>query len=197
MSQKPENTSDINPESIDKNAPIAADLLDAAAENAAADAPETAIDTIDTQAQLDNALAEVAALKDQVLRARADTENARRRGVDDVAKAHKYALEGFAESLLPVKDTLELGLASTTQTEAALREGVEATLRLLATAFEKHKLLDINPAPGAKFDPTFHNGISMMPSVHPAQTVALVMQKGYQIADRVLRPALVAVSSGA
>ncbi len=150
----------------------------------------------DLQAQLDAALAQNAVLQDLALRSKAEAENARRRAEVEKANAHKYALENFAESLLPVKDTLELGLANTTQTEAALREGVEATLKLLAGAFEKHKLLEINPAAGTKFDPTYHNGISMMPSEHPAQTVVLVMQKGYQVADRVLRPALVAVSSG-
>ena len=151
----------------------------------------------DLQAQLDAALAQNITLHDLALRAKAEAENTRRRAQDDVSKAHKYALENFAESLLPVRDTLELGLSNTTQTEAALREGVEATLRLLVTAFEKHKLLAIDPAAGTKFDPTYHNGVSMMSSEHPAQTVALVMQKGYQIGDRVMRPALVAVSSGA
>jgi molecular chaperone GrpE len=151
----------------------------------------------DLQAQLDAALAQNTTLQDLALRAKAEAENTRRRAAEDVAKAHKYALENFAESLLPVRDTLELGLANTTQTEAALREGVEATLRLLVSAFEKHKLLAIDPAAGTKFDPTYHNGVSMMPSEHPAQTIAVVMQKGYQIGDRVMRPALVAVSSGA
>jgi molecular chaperone GrpE len=165
----------------------------AAAFDAATDAPTLP----DLQTQLDAALAQNVVLQDLALRAKADAENTRRRAEVEKTNAHKYALENFAESLLPVKDTLELGLANTTQTEAALREGVEATLRLLNAAFEKHKLLDINPAPGTKFDPTYHNGISMMPSEHPAQTVAAVMQKGYQVADRVLRPALVAVSSGA
>jgi molecular chaperone GrpE len=151
----------------------------------------------DLQAQLDAALAQNITLQDLALRAKAEAENARRRAAEDVTKAHKYALENFAESLLPVRDTLELGLANTSQTEAALREGVDATLRLLVSAFEKHKLLAIDPAPGTKFDPTFHNGVSMMASEHPAQTIAVVMQKGYQIGDRVMRPALVAVSSGA
>ncbi len=168
-----------------------------AASAASASASATAPAEPDLQAQLDAALAQNTTLQDLALRAKAEAENARRRAAEDVSKAHKYALENFAESLLPVRDTLELGLANTTQTEAALREGVEATLRLLVSAFEKHKLLAIDPAAGTKFDPTFHNGVSMMPSEHPAQTIAVVMQKGYQIGDRVMRPALVAVSSGA
>lgn len=180
------------PAELDPNGPIKADL-DAAAAEARVD---DEIAAPDIAAELAQAQTELAALKDQLLRAKADTENARRRGMDDVSKAHKFAVESFAESLLPVKDTLELGLANTAQTEAALREGVAATLRLLVTAFEKHKLLDINPAPGDKFDPTYHNGISLMPTEHPAQTIAMVMQKGYVLSDRVLRSALVAVSSG-
>ncbi|MEN9911632.1 MAG: hypothetical protein RI956_76 [Pseudomonadota bacterium] len=151
---------------------------------------------LDLQTQLDAALAKNITLEDLALRAQAEVNNMRRRAAEDVTKAHKYALENFADSLLPVRDTLELGLANTTQSEAALREGVEATLRLLVSAFEKHKLLAIDPVPGTKFDPTFHNGVSMMSSEHPAQTIAVVMQKGYQIGDRVMRPALVAVSSG-
>jgi molecular chaperone GrpE len=151
---------------------------------------------LDLQAQLEAALAKNMTLEDLLLRAQAEVNNIRRRAAEDVSKAHKYALENFAESLLPVRDTLELGLANTTQSEAALREGVEATLRLLVSAFEKHKLLAIDPVPGSKFDPTFHNGVSMVASEHPAQTIAVVMQKGYQINDRVMRPALVAVSSG-
>jgi molecular chaperone GrpE len=168
------------------------DVFNDSASNEAPPSP-----TPDLQAQLDAALAQNNTLQDLALRAKAEAENARRRAAEDVSKAHKYALENFAESLLPVRDTLELGLANTTQSEAALREGVQATLRLLISAFDKHKLLAIDPVAGTKFDPTYHNGVSMMPSEHPAQTVALVMQKGYQIGDRVMRPALVAVSSGA
>lgn len=165
------------------------------AETTGASEPASAV--ADLQIQLDVALAQNATLQDLALRAKAEAENARRRAAEDITKAHKYALENFAESLLPVRDTLELGLANTTQTETALREGVEATLRLLVSAFEKHKLLAIDPPAGTKFDPTYHNGVSMMPSEHPVQTIAVVMQKGYQIGDRVMRPALVAVSSGA
>jgi molecular chaperone GrpE len=172
------------------------DLLDELVVDASDPAPAPVVEP-DLQSQLDAALAQNATLQDLALRAKAEADNARRRAQEDVSKAHKYALENFAESLLPVRDTLELGLSNTTQTEAALREGVAATLKLLVNAFEKHKLLTIDPAAGTKFDPTFHNGVSMMPSEHPAQTIALVMQKGYQIGDRVMRPALVAVSSGA
>jgi molecular chaperone GrpE len=172
------------------------DLIDEPVVDAAPEASAPSSPAPDLQAQLDAALAQNTTLQDLALRAKAEAENVRRRALEDVSKAHKYALENFAESLLPVRDTLELGLANTTQTEVALREGVEATLRLLVSAFEKHKLLAIDPVAGTKFDPTYHNGVSMIPSEHPAQTIAVVMQKGYQIGDRVMRPALVAVSSG-
>lgn len=141
-----------------------------------------------------------AALQDQHLRAVAETENVRRRGQDEVAKAHKYGIESFAEALLPVRDSLELALASDAPSIENLKEGVEATLRLLATVFEKNKLVAIDPA-GQKFDPNLHQAISMVPghSANPpaaANHVVAVLQKGYLINDRVLRPALVTVAQG-
>lgn len=144
--------------------------------------------------------AKCAALQDQHLRAVAETENVRRRGQDEVAKAHKYGIESFAEALLPVRDSLELALASDAPSIENLKEGVEATLRLLATVFEKNKLVAIDPA-GQKFDPNLHQAISMVPghSANPpaaANHVVAVLQKGYLINDRVLRPALVTVAQG-
>lgn len=144
--------------------------------------------------------ARCAALQDQHLRAVAETENVRRRGQDEVAKAHKYGIESFAEALLPVRDSLELALASDAPSIENLKEGVEATLRLLATVFEKNKLVAIDPA-GQKFDPNLHQAISMVPghSANPpaaANHVVAVLQKGYLINDRVLRPALVTVAQG-
>lgn len=144
--------------------------------------------------------AKCAALQDQHLRAVAETENVRRRGQDEVAKAHKYGIESFAEALLPVRDSLELALASDAPSIENLKEGVEATLRLLATVFEKNKLVAIDPA-GQKFDPNLHQAISMVPghSANPpaaANHVVAVLQKGYLINDRVLRPALVTVTQG-
>ena len=122
------------------------------------------------------------------------------RGQDEVAKAHKYGIESFAEALLPVRDSLELALASDAPSIENLKEGVEATLRLLATVFEKNKLVAIDPA-GQKFDPNLHQAISMVPghSANPpaaANHVVAVLQKGYLINDRVLRPALVTVAQG-
>lgn len=138
----------------------------------------------------------VAQYHDELLRAKAETENIRRRAQDDVAKARKFGTESFAESLIPVKDSLEAALALTEQTADAWKEGVEATLRQLNTAFERNLLKDVAPAQGDKFDPHLHQAISSVPSEFPEGTVAQLLQKGYTIADRVLRPALVMVSSG-
>lgn len=150
--------------------------------------------------RLANALAEAAEFKDQFLRARAEVENMRRRAQEDVAKAHKFAIEAFAEALLPVKDSLELALKSDSPNLDSMLEGVQATLRLLGSAFEKNRLLEVDPA-GQKFDPNLHQAISMVPgdSVQPpvpANHVVTVLQKGYTINDRVLRPALVTVAQG-
>jgi molecular chaperone GrpE len=137
---------------------------------------------------------------DLYVRAMAEMENVRRRAQDDVSKAHKYAIEGFAESLLPVRDSLEMALKADTPTVESIREGVEATLKLLASVFEKNKLMEIDPA-GERFDPNRHQAISMVPvgATNPpvaANHVVSVLQKGYLINDRVLRPALVTVAQG-
>jgi len=148
------------------------------------------------RAELEAAQATVAGQQDQVLRARADAENVRRRAQEDVSKARKFGIESFAESLVPVKDSLEAALAQPDQTVEALREGVEVTLKQLAGAFERNLLKEIAPAQGDKFDPHLHQAISSVPSDQPANTVAQLLQKGYAIADRTLRPALVMVSAG-
>lgn len=146
------------------------------------------------QAALDEARAKAAENYDQYLRARADLENTRRRAQDDISKAHKFAVESFAESLVPVMDSLEKALDASVSAAAPLREGIEITLRQLRSAFEKNKLTEINPK-GEKFDPHRHQAISMVPGegVPPSHVVA-VLQKGWMIADRVLRPALVTVA---
>ena len=151
---------------------------------------------------LAQALAELATLKaknaemaDLYLRGQADVQNARRRADEEIAKARKFALEGFAESLLPVLDSLEAGLAITNATPEQIREGAEATLRQLKSALERNKVLQIDPAVGTKFDPHHHQAISMVPAEQEANTVVSVLQKGYSIAERVLRPALVTVAA--
>ncbi len=148
------------------------------------------------------ALAEVATLQaksadlaDQYLRAKADAENARRRAEDEVAKARKFGVESFADSLLPVVDSLEAGLGLADATTEQIREGAQATLRQLLAALERNKVVVINPAAGSKFDPHQQQAISVVPSELEANTVVTVLQKGYSIAERVLRPALVTVAA--
>jgi molecular chaperone GrpE len=149
----------------------------------------------DAQAELANVKAQNATLADQYLRAQADVQNARRRGDEEIAKARKFAVEGFADSLLPVLDSLEAGLAIQNVTPEQIREGAEATLRQLKSALERNKVIEINPASGTKFDPHHHQAISVVPAEQEANTVVIVLQKGYLIADRVLRPALVTVTA--
>lgn len=152
----------------------------------------------DAVAQLSEALAAAQAKADEnhglYLRALAEMENVRRRTQDDVSKAHKYAIESFAESLVPVFDSLEKALGDASANPGALREGVEITLRQLRSAFERGRLTEINPV-GEKFDPNRHQAISALPGdgTVPANHVLTVLQKGWLIADRVLRPALVTV----
>ena len=148
-----------------------------------------------TQAELAVLKAKSAELADQYLRAQADVQNARRRADDEITKARKFAVEAFAESLLPVADSLEAGLAIKDASVEQLREGSQATLRQLASALERNKVVAVNPEAGAKFDPHFHQAISVVPSEFDANTVVTVLQKGYTIADRVMRPALVTVSA--
>jgi molecular chaperone GrpE len=150
-----------------------------------------------TKAQSDLAelQAKSADLADQYLRAKAEADNARRRAEDEISKARKFAVEAFAESLLPVADSLEAGLVIKDATNEQMREGAQATLRQLVAALERNKVIAINPAAGTKFDPHQHQAISVVPSEQEANTVVTVLQKGYSIADRTLRPALVTVSA--
>jgi len=147
------------------------------------------------QSDLAELQAKSAELADQYLRAKADVENARRRAEDEVSKARKFALEGFADSLLPVLDSLEAGLAIKDVKVEQIREGAQATLRQLLAALERNKVVAVDPAAGSKFDPHQHQAISVVPSEQEANTVVTVLQKGYLISDRVLRPALVTVSA--
>lgn len=133
-------------------------------------------------------------MQDAFLRAKAEGENIRRRAQEDIAKAHKFAIENFAEALVPVKDSLEMALKLETPSIDSLKEGVEMTLKQLNAAFERNRLLEINPAPGEKLDPMKHQAISMVPAQQEANTIVTVLQKGYMIADRLLRPALVTVA---
>ncbi len=127
--------------------------------------------------------------------AKAESENIRRRATEDVSRAQKFAVERFSNEVLAVKDSLEAGLAVETATVESFKSGMELTLKQLTSVFEKFNIMEINPV-GEKLDPHKHQAISMVASELPANTVVSVMQKGYTLNDRVLRPALVLVSQG-
>jgi molecular chaperone GrpE len=156
----------------------------------AADASPPSLET-----QLAELQAKHTEVADAYLRAKAEAENTRRRAEEDISKARKFAVEGFAESLLPVRDSLEAAIAIDKATPEQLLEGVHATLRQLTQALERNRVLAIAPPAGTKFDPHQHQAISVVPAEQDAGTVVAVLQKGYLIADRVLRPALVTVSA--
>ena len=141
---------------------------------------------------------EIADLKDQLLRAQADVQNMRRRCEEDVQKARKFGIESFAESMLAVVDSLEAGLSIQNATQEQLREGSETTLRQLLSALERNKVVVVAPEQGEKFDPNRHQAIAAQPAPAgvdiPPNSVVATLQKGYLIADRVLRPAMVMVT---
>lgn len=146
------------------------------------------------QQELDAAKTQAQEHYEALLRAKAEAENVRRRASEDIAKAQKFSIESFAESLVPVRDSLEAALAQENQTVEALLAGVETTLKQLTVAFERHKLVEVAPQAGDKFDPHVHQAISSLPhETQEANTVITTLQKGYLIAGRVLRPALVTV----
>jgi len=163
-------------------------------------APDTASTEVNEQPpqsmeeELADLKTKLAETQDNFLRAKAEAENIRRRAAEDIAKAHKFAIENFAEHLIPVSDSLYAALATEAGDAKAFKEGLEITLKQLVAAFEKGRLVEINPEPGAKFDPHQHQAISMVPSDQETNTVVSVLQRGFLIADRVLRPALVTVS---
>jgi len=130
---------------------------------------------------------------DAWLRARAEAENVRRRAQEDIAKASKFAAEKFASAMLPVKDSLEAALANENQTLESLREGVELTLKQLASAFQNAGVAEENPA-GQKFDPNKHQAIGALEAEGEPNRVLNVLQKGYLLHDRMIRPAMVMVS---
>jgi molecular chaperone GrpE len=158
---------------------------------AATDAP-----TASPEERLAELEAKHAEMADAYLRAKAETENIRRRADEEMAKARKYAVDSFAESLLPVKDSLEAAIAVEISSPQQMLEGVHATLRQLSSALERHRIVEINPPVATRFDPHQHQAISVVPAEEQEpNTVVAVLQKGYLIADRVLRPALVTVSA--
>jgi molecular chaperone GrpE len=195
--QKPEENQNLS--DADRARAVAAGVpADAAPEEMeaalAADEAQRSDALGETVAELAVLQAKVSELGDQYLRAQAEVQNARRRADEEVSKARKFAVESFAESLLPVTDSLEAGLAIKDATPEQIREGAEATLKQLRSALERNKVLTIDPPAGEKFDPHKHQAISVVPAEQEANTVVAVLQKGYTIADRVLRPALVTVT---
>ena len=177
------------------NTPHAAPVDASPEEVEAAMAANVADEISRLQAELAELKAKNAEMADQYLRAKAEAENMRRRAEEEVSKARKFGIESFAESLLPVIDSLDAALAIQSATPEQLREGSDATLRQLISALERNKVILINPTAGSKFDPHQHQAISMVPADQEANTVVTVLQKGYLIADRVLRPALVTVAA--
>jgi molecular chaperone GrpE len=179
------------------------DIEQGAGEAAAEELPAEGQDELPAEQEGENlaerlaeAQAQISQYHDQLLRAHAEVENVRRRAQDDVSKARKFGTEAFAESLIPVRDSLEAALAQTGQTAQAWQEGVEATLRQLTGAFERNQMREVAPQPGEAFDPHRHQAITTVPSEFDEGLVVQTLQKGYTIADRVLRPALVTVSAG-
>lgn len=159
-----------------------------------ADTQPAAGATSSIEEKLAAAEARAAEMQDSFLRAKAEAENMRRRAQEDISRAHKFAIESFAEALVPVRDSLEMALKVETPSVESLKEGVEMTLKQLASAFEKHRLVEVSPQSGEKLDPMKHQAISVVPADQEANTIVAVLQKGYMIADRLLRPALVTVA---
>ncbi|SNS39463.1 molecular chaperone GrpE [Noviherbaspirillum humi] len=183
--QEQEKTQDPTSQPIEAGEPQASESSQAEQASAASSGHEQ---------RLAAAEAKASEMQDAFLRARAEAENIRRRAQDDIAKAHKFAIESFAEALVPVKDSLEMALKLETPSIESLKEGVEMTLKQLSTAFERNRLVEVNPQPGEKLDPMKHQAISMVPAQQEANTIVSVLQKGYMISDRLLRPALVTVA---
>jgi molecular chaperone GrpE len=145
--------------------------------------------------QLSATEAKLAEMHDAFMRAKADAENIRRRAQEDVSKAHKFAIESFAEAMVPVRDSLEMALKVEAPTVESIKEGVEMTLKQLTSAFEKNRLVEVMPQQGDKLDPNKHQAVAVVPADQEANTVVSVLQKGYMIADRLLRPAIVTAAA--
>jgi molecular chaperone GrpE len=148
----------------------------------------------DLSEQLSKAQEEAARHKEAWLRAAAEAENIRKRTQQEIGNARKFALEGFAAELLPVRDSLESALAAENASLEQMRSGVELTLRQLTQAIEKFGIIEIAPVQGEKFDPHRHQAMTLVESAAEPNTVVHLMQKGYALNDRVLRPALVTVA---
>ncbi|MDY0975268.1 nucleotide exchange factor GrpE [Massilia sp. CFBP9012] len=171
----------------------AADATEGATAHTAAPAAPSAEPGLEEQ--LSATEAKLAEMHDAFMRAKAEADNIRRRAQEDVSKAHKFAIESFAEAMVPVRDSLEMAVKVEAPTVESIREGVEMTLKQLTSAFEKNRLVEIMPQAGDKLDPNKHQAVAVVPSEQEANTVVSVLQKGYMIADRLLRPAIVTAAA--
>lgn len=185
-------------EILEQNQTVEPDVTAASDDNVSAANEDLSPEEL--KAKLEEAEKKAAEYWDQLLRMKAEMENTRRRTQRDLENAHKYALEKFAVELLPVKDSLELGLQAVEQANGNidnLRQGTELTLNMLSQAFEKFNLKELNPQ-GEKFNPEHHQAMSIQENAEvEANTVLAVMQKGYVLNDRLVRPAMVMVSKAA
>ena len=158
--------------------------------------PEVVEDKEDSlESKLAIAEKQAAEMQDAFLRAKAEGENIRRRAQEDIAKAHKFAIENFAQSLVAVKDSLEMAMKTDVPSVDSIKEGVDATLRQLKQVFEQNKIFEVVPEQGEKLDPMKHQAIQMVESDQDPNTIVSVLQKGYTLADRLLRPAVVVVAA--
>jgi molecular chaperone GrpE len=175
------------------NAPNEAAEIENTAPETAPAAPSDSNPVAELEAKLADALAMVATQKDEWLRAKAETDNIRRRAAEDVLKAQKFGVEKIADALLAVKDSIDAALVVENTSVESFKQGVELTARQLTSVFEKFSIKEENPA-GQKFDPTRHQAIATVESDQEPNTVVMVLQRGYTLHERVLRPALVTVA---
>ncbi len=192
MSEQTQNESEVKPEDINAEA----EAEQSAENEAAEESGEESVEAL--KEQLKQVEAKAAEQIDMALRAKAEADNIRRRAERDVQNAHKFALEGFVESLLPVLDSLEQGLAQPAESDEAkaLKEGMELTLKMFIDTLAKKNVEQLNPE-GESFNPEMHEAMSMQenPELEP-NTVIAVFQKGYSLNGRLVRPARVVVNKG-
>lgn len=196
--QNPTANEEIITNEKDENQVVDETVISSETENISNDADDDFRQQIsEFETQLAAANQEIAKLKDGFLRAKAEVENVRRIAGEENLKAKKFAVENFAKDLLAAKDSLEAALNTKEQTIENFYNGVDLILKQLNAAFEKNNLLEVNPINQEKFNPNYHQAIQMVPSAEVAKDCVIsVLQKGYLIADRVLRPAMVIVSAG-
>ncbi len=189
-SEKSTDQNDIQEQSVDAEESLIGEVVDEAVVS-------EATEEINLTVELETAKAAASENWDKLLLAKAEVENIRRRTQKDIEKAHRFSIEKFAKDMLPVVDSLEMGLAATSDSEVditALKEGMELTYKQLISSLEKSGVVQVNPE-GETFSPELHQAISVVPSPdHAPNTVMQVFQKGYTLNGRLLRPAMVIVT---